>query len=92
LTSKVKTQTFQIGRDLLFELRGFLKLPPQRGREALHLLFERLRVFLLRRRAHVAAGRKHMPVLADFLKTCASGEAWHVRILTRRLFPAPGPR
>src|SRR5450756_2224935 len=70
----------QVGCDGGVQLRGFGLLLAQRRRKPLHFLPERFAVVLGRFRADVAAGRKHMAVLADVIELRGLAEAGHVNV------------
>ena len=95
--SNIIPQLLQVGGDGLVELRGFGLLGALGRGEPLHLLFERLAVVCLRFGADVAAGGKHVAVLAHLFQRRALAEAGHVAVngdalVLGSLTPGPSPR
>src|SRR3990172_1028547 len=83
----------QVGGNGGVELRGCRLLLAQRRRKALHLFLERFPVIFLRLCTHVAPGREHVAVPADFVEGSGFAEASYVAVFTPiSVFPRRGGR
>src|SRR3989442_1264226 len=80
----------KVGGDGGVQLRTFCLLLPQGRSQALHPLREGFVVLLRGFGAHVAAGRKHVAVLADVIERRRHAEPRHVGVRARLLVAAPG--